>query len=75
VYGARAVAVVLSGMGRDGTQGARRLAAAGACVVAQDRDSSVVWGMPGSVAGAGLATAVLPPEAIGRLIGERRRPE
>lgn len=73
-FGPRALGVVLSGMGRDGTEGARRLAAAGACVVAQDEASSAVWGMPGSVVAAGLANAVIEPQAIGRLIAARKRP-
>ena len=74
VYGARALCVVLSGMGRDGSEGAQRIVAAGGSVVVQDRDSSVVWGMPGAVAAAGAARAILPPEEIGRLIATRRRP-
>ncbi len=74
-YGPRALAVVLSGMGRDGAEGARRIAEAGGAVVAQDEATSVVWGMPGAVAAAGLAQALLPPEAIGELIAQRRRPE
>lgn len=73
VYGARGLGIVLSGMGRDGSLGARDLVEAGARVLAQDRDTSVVWGMPGSVANAGLASAVLPPDEIGRLIASRRR--
>jgi two-component system chemotaxis response regulator CheB len=73
VYGARALAVVLSGMGRDGCEGARYLADAGAQIVVQDRDSSVVWGMPGAVANAGRASAVLPPDEIGELIAGRRK--
>lgn len=68
-YGAGAVAVVLTGMGRDGTAGAERIAAAGGLIIAQDAASSVVWGMPGSVARAGLASATLPPERIGGFIG------
>lgn len=73
-YGARALGVVLSGMGRDGAEGARALIERGAAVVVQDRESSVVWGMPGTVATAGHASAVLSPVEIGRLIVARRRP-
>ncbi|URW76752.1 response regulator [Sphingomonas donggukensis] len=72
VYGKRGLGVVLSGMGRDGAIGARALTAAGASVVVQDRRTSVVWGMPGAVANSGGATAVLPPDAIGRLIALQR---
>ncbi len=74
VFGARALGIVLSGMGRDGAEGARNLIEAGARIVVQDRASSVVWGMPGAVANAGRASAVLPPDEIGRLIASRRRP-
>ncbi len=73
VFGARALGVVLSGMGRDGCEGARGLAEAGARVLVQDRASSVVWGMPGAVANAGRASAVLPPDEIGRLIARGGR--
>lgn len=73
VYGAGAVGVVLSGMGRDGALGAERLAAAGAELLVQTVDSSVVWGMPGAVAKAGLASAVLAPAEIARHIGRRAR--
>ncbi len=68
VFGARALGVVLSGMGRDGCEGAKDLIDAGAKVLAQDRASSVVWGMPGAVANAGRVSAILPPDEIGRLI-------
>ena len=71
VYGHRGLGVVLSGMGRDGSIGARSLTAVGASVVVQDRVSSVVWGMPGAIANAGEATAILPPAEIGRLIATR----
>lgn len=62
--GPQALAVVLSGMGRDGSLGAAELAAAGGTILVQDKASSAVWGMPGSVAEAGLAHAVLPPDQL-----------
>lgn len=74
VYGGRMLAVILSGMGRDGADGARRVHDAGGCIVVQDQASSVVWGMPGAVASAGIAHAVLQPHAIGELVASRRRP-
>jgi two-component system chemotaxis response regulator CheB len=70
-YGSGALAVVLSGMGRDGTRGATQLVASGGGVIAQDDVSSAVWGMPRSVAEAGLACAVLPPDQIARRIVSR----
>ncbi|VVT10825.1 Chemotaxis response regulator protein-glutamate methylesterase of group 2 operon [Sphingomonas sp. EC-HK361] len=72
-YGARALAIMLSGMGRDGVDGARLIREAGGTVFAQDRETSVVWGMPGAVVGAGIANAVLDPPTIGRLIASRAR--
>lgn len=66
VYGGRVVATVLTGMGQDGLAGTRELTAAGATVVVQDEASSVVWGMPGAVAMAGLADAVLPLDELPR---------
>lgn len=74
VFGARALGVVLSGMGRDGAVGARHLANAGAVVAVQDKASSVVWGMPGSVVQGGHAHAVMSPAEMGRFIARRRRP-
>jgi two-component system chemotaxis response regulator CheB len=65
VYGARAVGVVLTGMGTDGLAGCRMLRAAGSMVLAQDQATSTVWGMPGAVTTAGLANRVLPLDAIG----------
>jgi two-component system chemotaxis response regulator CheB len=59
VYGGGAMAVILTGMGRDGLRGIERLRALGSYVVAQDEASSVVWGMPGAVVGAGLADSVV----------------
>lgn len=58
--GPGALGVVLTGMGSDGAAGARALKLAGGRVLAQDAESSVVWGMPGAVVRAGLAEAVLP---------------
>ena len=68
VYGPRGLAVVLSGMGRDGTIGARSVAEVGGEILIQDAPTSVVWGMPGSVAEAGIASAVLPPAQIAKRI-------
>lgn len=56
--------VILSGMGRDGAEGAASLVEAGGTVMAQDAESSAVWGMPGAVTKAGLASAVLPPTGL-----------
>ena len=71
IYGTAAVAVVLSGMGRDGTEGAARLVACGGAVIAQDEATSAVWGMPRAVAEAGLACAVLSPDKIARRVASR----
>ncbi len=64
----RALGVILSGMGRDGVIGAQELVDAGGTIYAQDAASSAVWGMPGAVAKAGLASIVATPEAIGQSI-------
>ena len=69
VYGKGGVAVVLSGMGRDGANGAARLKSAGGTIFAQAPESCVIWGMPGAVAKAGLATATLNPDAIALMLG------
>jgi two-component system chemotaxis response regulator CheB len=71
LYGKRAFAVILSGMGRDGLIGARHVVAAGGEVAAQDRATSVVWGMPGSVASDGLAATVAAPGVLAARIAER----
>jgi two-component system chemotaxis response regulator CheB len=63
-WGGWNLAVVLTGMGSDGTRGAADIVAAGGSVIAQDEETSVVWGMPGSVAKAGLCSAVLPIDQI-----------
>ena len=70
----RLLAVVLSGMGRDGALGAAAVREEGGCVVVQDCASSVVWGMPGAVAAADDEAAVLSPGAIGHVIASGRRP-
>jgi len=71
IYGAEGVGVVLTGMGRDGTIGAEAMVSAGADILAQDMSTSVVWGMPGSVAQAGLASLVMPPEELARHVCNR----
>lgn len=71
VFGARSLAVVLTGMGKDGLRGCQEIRDAGGQVLVQDEATSVVWGMPGFVANAGLAQAVLPLDQIGPEI-ERR---
>jgi two-component system, chemotaxis family, protein-glutamate methylesterase/glutaminase len=58
--GGRVLGIMLTGMGSDGLAGSRRLVEAGGTLLAQDEATSVVWGMPGAVATAGLCTAVLP---------------
>ena len=64
VYGGAAVSAILTGMGQDGLRGTEALKAKGAYVIAQDEASSVVWGMPGAVVGAGLADRVAPLSTI-----------
>jgi two-component system chemotaxis response regulator CheB len=68
VYGGSTLAVVLTGMGHDGRRACEDLARCGADIIAQDEATAVVWGMPGAVANAGLATAVLPLDEIGRYL-------
>lgn len=63
-YDGRVMGVLLSGMGRDGTAGARVLVGAGGTIMAQDEATCAVWGMPGSVAKAGLASSILPPAQL-----------
>jgi two-component system chemotaxis response regulator CheB len=67
VYGGNSLCVVLTGMGQDGMLGATAIGAAGGTVLAQDEATSVVWGMPGAVARAGLADDILP---LARIAGE-----
>lgn len=65
--GGHALGVVLTGMGQDGLRGCEELCTQGAQVITQDENSSVVWGMPGFVARAGLAEKVIP---LGEVAGE-----
>jgi two-component system chemotaxis response regulator CheB len=71
VFGTAALGVVLTGMGRDGVEGATRLVACGGSIIAQDEGSCAVWGMPRAVLEAGLASAVLAPDKIARRIASR----
>ncbi len=71
LHGRRALGVVLSGMGRDGADGAARLRQAGGRVVAQDLSSAAVTGMPSAVSQIGAAEAMLPPEDIARWLVSR----
>ncbi len=64
VYGTGVLAVVLTGMGQDGLRGAKSIHSAGGRIFVQDESSSVVWGMPGFVARAGIAEKNLPLDAI-----------
>lgn len=72
-FGGRSLAVVLTGMGSDGTRGCREIHAAGGQVIVQDAATSVVWGMPGQVVDAGLADEVLPIDQIAGAIVRRVR--
>lgn len=76
VYGANVLAVVLTGMGADGTRGSAVIREAGGEIFVQDEASSVVWGMPGSVVGASLADRIYPlghiaPEVVRRVAAQR----
>ena len=65
----RVLVAMLTGMGRDGLDGTKRVVEAGGAAIAQDEASSVVWGMPGAIAQAGLCHAVLPlPKIAPRLL-------
>jgi len=69
IFGGTVLAAVLTGMGQDGLEGGRHVVDAGGTVIGQDEASSVVWGMPGAVATAGLCSAVLPLTEIGPAVG------
>lgn len=70
-YGPQMLAVVLTGMGRDGYAGVQEIYKKGGQVIAQDQESSVVYGMPRHVVEANLAQTVGSPESLGRFISER----
>jgi two-component system chemotaxis response regulator CheB len=67
-YGGRILVVILTGMGQDGTKGSEVVIKAGGAVIAQDEATSVVWGMPGAVANAGLCSAILPVNSLGNMV-------
>ncbi len=64
IFGSNVLSVVLTGMGQDGARGCEAIRTVGGKVFAQDEETSVVWGMPGAVAQAGLADKILPLEKI-----------
>lgn len=67
-YGKDVVGVILTGMGMDGAVGAQLMVDAGGAIIAQDEASSVVWGMPGAAANAGVCSAILPLDKIGAVV-------
>lgn len=68
IFGNATLALVLTGMGSDGAEGVRELGQHGANVIAQDEETSVVWGMPGAAAQTGQCADVLPLNEIGRKV-------
>lgn len=70
IYGGKVLTVILTGMGHDGRKGAELVVKAGGQVIAQDQNTSVVWGMPGAVAEAGLCNEILPLPEIGPRINQ-----
>ena len=71
MYGAGTLALVMTGMGADGLNGARAVHEGGGVVLAQDEASSAVWGMPGRVSEAGIASATLPLWGIAGALKQR----
>lgn len=65
IYGQKVLGVILTGMGYDGREACKRLVQANGRLIAQDEETSVVWGMPGAVAQANICSAVLPLNDIG----------
>ena len=73
IYGGRSLAIILTGMGKDGLDGARQMSEKGAFVIAQDEASSVVWGMPRAVTEAGVTDKELALKDVGRAITSHAR--
>ena len=73
IYGGGVLACVLTGMGHDGGVGSKAIVAAGGSVIVQDERTSVVWGMPGTVATAGSAGAILPLDRIADALTQAAR--
>jgi two-component system chemotaxis response regulator CheB len=69
--GAGTLALIMTGMGQDGLEGARAVRKAGGAVLAQDEASSAVWGMPGRVVSEGLASACVPLESLAEVLVHR----
>lgn len=65
IYGNKILAAILTGMGHDGLEAAKKLVNVGGRLIAQDKQTSVVWGMPGAVAEAGICSSILPLKDIG----------
>src|SRR5204863_2216402 len=74
VYGPRAIGIILSGMGKDGAAELRLMRDRGAVTFAQDRETSIVHGMPGAAENLGAAVHVLPPERIAATLCEMLTP-
>ena len=68
IFGGQIIGVILTGMGKDGLEGARKIKEAGGMILIQDEESSVVWGMPGSVSRAGLSEGALPLSQIAEVL-------
>ncbi len=72
-FGPQVLVVMLTGMGQDGLKGSEQVVEAGGSVIAQDQETSVVWGMPGAVATNGLCTKVLPIDQLGPFLSSSVR--
>jgi len=70
-YGPNVLAVVMTGMGSDGARGSAHIREAGGEILVQDEASSVVWGMPGAVVGAGAASKICPLPELSQEIVRR----